>query len=481
MKKIVCLALSLVGFAGIAQSNQPVEFTKRLYYKIEVSNKEQYSQEDFNNINYDHYLSKNNSESLLSFYYNNSNTAMYGGSESNYFVSENWMIPLTVSGVSKTVNYSPYSAFKIVKDTQVVSKLNRSGSINGTSCEYYAILEDINNKEKYDFCFCIDATNKINNTEALFPNANLKGLILSIEYNNEASYKLVFQSAENVNLKLNIDADKVSKDISEYQESILKEVAEEPAYATTEAYYGAYKDPLYTYSFDGDYLTNYDLYNYISPLYSVTTNVLYNTKEYGSEEAPLTRDQVVAFYKKESKSLVKNLKASQLITSDQAKELKKFFKDQNEKIKQYVPNTEVATDYAETDMVEEVVPDAAYIEDYDYYTKYQSDYKDINIDQISLAYDIDTENNEQVKQYAPNYCDNLKNRIPNFQNNELKKHVHNLTGQICDLYLYNNGGSVDYFGTINSMRKSLLEIEKLRSSLSQKDQKLLLEFIKILD
>ena len=170
-----------------------------------------------------------------------------------------------------------------------------------------------------------------------------------------------------------------------------------------------------------------------------------------------------------------------MITPDQKKELEKFFKAENNKIKNYVPNQTV--DYAETAVVDAVaVPDdAAYAEPYDYYTKYQSDYKDITINEIELAYDIDVKDNEQIKQYAPDYCDNLKSKIPNFQNRSLSAHVHNLTGQICDLYLYNNGGNVGYFETINSMRKSYLEIEKLRSTLSQKDQKLLLEFIKNLD
>src|SRR5690606_2182159 len=176
-----------------------------------------------------------------------------------------------------------------------------------------------------------------------------------------------------------------------------------------------------------------------------------------------------------------------MITADQKKELDKFFKTQNEKIKNYVPNQPVhytettvgdwtATDF---DAAWAVADTVAYAEVYDYYTKYQSNYNNINVDEISLAYDI--LHDDSLKQYAPDYCDNLKSKITNFQNESLSKHVYNLTGQICDLYLYNNGGYVDYFGTINSMRKSYLEIEKLRNSLSQKDQKLLLEFIKILD
>ncbi len=479
MKKIVCLALSLTAFAGLAQ-DKLVEFTQKLNYKIETSDLSDnvFSESNYSNINYDHYLDKNNKESLLSFYYNDT-AASYAGSESNFFVGKNWMIPLAVSGISKSVSYSPYSAFKILNEDQVVSKLDRKGTIGGTNCQYYAILRDINNKESYDYCFCIDESNKINNAETLFPDSKLKGLILSVEYNNENSYKLVYKSSQTTSLKLDLDSSKVFADIEEYQENAAIAYEAEAVIEPYTDYSNIYSDPLYTYGYDNTALADYNLYNYISPIYSVTTNVLYNTKEYGGGEGTLSRNQVAAFYKKESKSLVKNLKSAKLITADQKKELEKFFKAENDKIKTFVPNQPI--DYAVADVAEAWADTATYAEPYDYYTKYQSDYKNINIGEISLAYDIDVEDNEQVKQYAPDYCDNLNSKIPNFQSADLKKHVHNLTGQICDLYLYNNGGNVDYFGTINSMRKSYLEIEKLRSSLSQKDQKLLLEFIKILD
>lgn len=488
MKKIVCLAVSLTAFAGFAQNNKSVEFTKKLSYKIESSDSPD-SIEDYSNINYDHYLDKNNKESLLSFYYNDTPAASYGGSESNYFVSKNWMVPLTVSGISKSVNYTAYGAFKILNEGQSVTKLDRKGTIGGTNCQYFAILRDINNKESYDYCFCIDESNKINNAESIFPDSKLKGLIVSVEYNSENSYKLVYKSSQNVSLKLDIDSDKMAADIEEYQNSAEAEVytdyAVDSAAVAVDTAYGdysnIYSDPLYTYNYDGSELQDYSLYTYISPIYSVTTTALYNTKEYGGGEGTLKRDQIASFYKKESKSLVKNLKSAKMITAGQKKELDKFFKSQNEKIKSFVPNQVV--DYAATDVVEAyaVADTATYAEDYDYYTKYESSYKNETIDEIVLAYDIDVKDNEQIKQYAPDYCDNLKSKIPNFQNKSLSTHVHNLTGQICDLYLYNNGGNVGYFETVNSMRKSYLEIEKLRSSLSQKDQKLLLEFIKNLD
>lgn len=489
MKKIVCLAVSLTAFTGFAQNSKSVEFTKKLSYKIQMSGTtdNEYGESDFANINYDHYLSANGKESLLSFYYNDTAEASYGGSESNFFVANNWMVPLTVSGISKSVNYNLYGAFNILNEGLLVSKLDRKGTIDGTNCQYYAILKDINDKGSYDYCFCIDETNAINNAESLFPDAKLKGLILSVEYNTEDTYKLVYKSSQNTSLKLDIDTDKISAAIKDIQQSVIDYVAEEAAIDSVsyDDYNSIYNDPLYTYNYDKE-LSDYNLYNYVSPIYSVTISALYNTKEY-SEAGTITRDQVASFYKKEAKSLIKNLKSAKIISVDQKKELDKFFKEQNEKIKSYVPNQPI--DYTETtvgdwtatdfDAAWAVADTVAYAEAYDYYTKYESKYNTKSIDEVSLAYDILYD--DSLKQYAPDYCDNLKSKIPNFQNESLSKHVYNLTGQICDLYLYNNGGYVDYFGTINSMRKSYLEIEKLRSSLSQKDQQLLLEFIKILD
>src|SRR5690606_40569391 len=98
-----------------------------------------------------------------------------------------------------------------------------------------------------------------------------------------------------------------------------------------------YNDPLYTYNYDSANLTDYNLYNYISPIYSVTTTALYNTKEYGGE-GTADRNQVASFYKNEAKSLVKNLKSAKMITADQKKELEQYFKTNNEEIKSYVPN-----------------------------------------------------------------------------------------------------------------------------------------------
>lgn len=488
MKKIMCFAVLAFTTAAFAQ-NKTVEFVKKYKYQIEVldAGKGIYDQGEYDKVAYDHYVSKNNKEGLLSFYYTENAVNAYSG-ESNFYMKNNWIIPITVNGLSKTTSYTEYSASNVIDEGSSLTKLDRKGVINGLSCQYYAILNDAANKDSYTYCFCIDESNKQNNAESIFPESKVKGLVLSLE-TSDPYYRLVYKSSETANVKLDLDGDKIIADIKTYKENEATDYATAvdsvATYPYGEGAENIYADPLYSYTNGNGELTDYNLYNYFSPIYSITSTALYNTKEY-STEGTIKRENLAKFFEKESKSLVKNLASSKVIDANQKKELQKFFKEQVKSVKEYKPG-KVSEDYATAAVVATdyatAADDATYATDsYDYYTKYQSAYNDIKVeDKISLAYDLDTENNDAVKQYAPDYCDDLQKKIPNFQSKELKKHVHNLTGQICDLYLYNNGGNVDYFGTINQMRKSYLEIEKLRSSLSQKDQKSLLEFLKSLD
>lgn len=487
MKKIFLTAISIVSISAFAQTKKDAEFTKKITYKIEVSENDLqgYDQSEYDKVTYDHYLSANGKESLLSFYYNDQSLYSYSG-ESNFYIKNNQMIPFTINGISKTINYSAPSAFKIVSNQQTVAKLDKKGTFNGSSCQYYAVLSDPENKESYDFCFCIDENNKIDNASSVFPDARIKGLILSVEPNAD-SYKLVYKSVENTDLTLDLDTNKMLADIEEYQNTSVEDYAVEAADAVTEAAYdyadsnNMYQDPLYTYGYDGAGFDNYKLYNYISPVYSVTSSSLYDTKEYNSG-GTFTRNQVLKLYKDLSKSMVKSLSSTKMITKDEKKQLTDFFNTNIKAAGSFKPDVAQETVTGDWNATDFATADTAAIAtdyDYSYYAKYEPAYNNISVDEVSLAYDILEA--ESLKENAPDYCEGLKNKIPEFQNTELQKHVYNLTGQICDLYLYNNGGYVDYTGTINSMRKSYLEIEKLRDSLSKKDQKLLLEFLKSLD
>lgn len=478
MKKRACLILSIATFSSFAQVRQAT-FDQKLTYKIEIENAQEDYLMDYSTIKYDHYIGKNKEESLLSFYYlENSGNA----SEANLYIKNGWMVPITVNGISQTISYTSYAAFKFTEEGKVFSKIDRSGTFNGINCVYYAFLSNIEDKTSYDACFCIDENNKIDNAGVLFSENTIKGLIVAAEDSREENFRLIYESSENTNLTLHLNPEKVIADIEAYhkQQTDYDEVISMPEYASeapvTSAYdhqNTIYTDPLYSYG--TAHFDNYDLYNYVYPIYGITSNLLYSTQEY-NVNGKYTRDQITKFYKKSTKNLVKNLASSKIISSEEKKILNHFFNEKNKEIEKYQPDAPPATNQEYTT---ETTADVDYDSYYSFYTKYESVYSGININKVSLAYDI--LDSDSLKVNAPEYCDDLKNRIPEFQNKDLKLHVYNLAGQICDLYLYNNGGYVGYFETINSMRKSFLEIEKMRSSLSKKDQKILLEYLTTLD
>lgn len=486
MKRINCLLICLSSTAFFAQTKNTIEFNKKLMYKIETTDSSY--QSEYKGYVYSQYLAKDNSKvSLLSFY-TTENTG-YGSSESNTIVSNNWFLPITVSGISGEVSTNTYSAFKLLGEGKTIAKLNRKGAFGTFNCQYYAVLSEgqtIEDETGYT-CLCIDEANKINNASILFPQSKLKGLVVSVEPDGR-DLKVIYDKQETTALKFNLDIAKEISAIEEYQTQNATDTvyAEEEAVTEYVEANEVYNDPLYSvqYEYGDDY--DYAIYQYLSAVNGITSSALYNAKEYNAE-GTLNRDQIVKFYDKETKSLIKNLASTKLINSDQKKLITNLVKEQNKRIKRFKPGEIVEETAYAVDSVAyatDAAADTAYATTdaadlYAYYTKYESSYHNENIDEVSLAFDGLYD--EQLKENAPKYCDDLQNKVPDFQNKTLKKHVHNYAGQICDLYLYNNGGNVGYFETINSMRKSLLEIENLRKDLSQKDQKLLLEFLKSLD
>ena len=58
--------------------------------------------------------------------------------------------------------------------------------------------------------------------------------------------------------------------------------------------------------------------------------------------------------------------------------------------------------------------------------------------------------------------------------------VYNYAGQVCDLYIYQSG-SVALSGTIDAMRKSILEINNKYDKLKKEDKDKLTTFLNSLD
>ena len=98
----------------------------------------------------------------------------------------------------------------------------------------------------------------------------------------------------------------------------------------------------------------------------------------------------------------------------------------------------------------------------------------------NLALDVALKS-ENLKQAIPQFCSDIYGQVSVFENEELQKQLLHFMGQTCDLYLYPKVDNVYYDGTLDALRRSVLEIEKLRPSLSKKDLKNLRTLIENLD
>ena len=114
----------------------------------------------------------------------------------------------------------------------------------------------------------------------------------------------------------------------------------------------------------------------------------------------------------------------------------------------------------------------------DYYDPYTSTYKTTDISKIDLA--IDNPDVQDFMKVAPEHCKNLKAKIPTFTDKDLGNLVYNYAGQVCDLYIYQSG-SVALSGTIDAMRKSILEINNKYDKLKKEDKDKLTTFLNSLD
>ena len=72
--------------------------------------------------------------------------------------------------------------------------------------------------------------------------------------------------------------------------------------------------------------------------------------------------------------------------------------------------------------------------------------------------------------------------MPLFQHGELRKHLHNYVGQICDLYLLQSQQHNVYIkGTIDEVRRESLYLQEIRKKLNKKDLEKLDQYLKSLD
>ncbi|MBB4807815.1 hypothetical protein HNP38_003131 [Chryseobacterium defluvii] len=126
---------------------------------------------------------------------------------------------------------------------------------------------------------------------------------------------------------------------------------------------------------------------------------------------------------------------------------------------------------------------ADYMNDIDnnyYIPEYTSEYKKAKDEEGSLA--ISNIPDEKLWKGLPSHCKNFEKDLPEFKNKELKKHLGNYVGQMCDMYLtqaetHNVGIKI----TLDEIRREVLYLNTIHDKLDESDQKKLNNYLKNLD
>lgn len=115
-----------------------------------------------------------------------------------------------------------------------------------------------------------------------------------------------------------------------------------------------------------------------------------------------------------------------------------------------------------------------------YVPEYISEYKKSVISTENLA--INSIPSELMWKGLPNHCRNIDKNLPEFKNSELKDHLRNYVGQVCDMYLKRSpNSSVNVKKTLDLIRYEVLYFNEIQGKLDQADQKKLNNYLKNLD
>ena len=379
----------------------------------------------------------------------------------------------TIDPVDKTIAMSPLS----IEDVDIkvdFTKTNNKGKVGGVSCNYYdGVLSE---EEKIIMEVCVDETSSYDNFSKVFSGNTKKGLILSVSIKEKAD-KVTFNLAKNepLNLSMTLDTQQIEKGFVEREKKAEATARGEEEHNcsgvdVSEEDYTA--DPLLnvysTNVYKNNGLDNDDLFHQITAFRS-------NEGDYTSGEG---RKKTIALLKLNYKPILKNHLKTKHISKEEYKKLMKFFKEYVKEVEAFDPElvkVDEVRDY-EADVV-----DVADVAEDIVYPKYNSVYKTMHMEKKpNLALD-DALRSENLKQAIPQFCSDIYGQVSVFENEELKKQLLHFMGQTCDLYLYPKVDNVYYDGTLDALRRSILEIEKLRPSLSKKDLKNLRTLIENLD
>lgn len=119
-------------------------------------------------------------------------------------------------------------------------------------------------------------------------------------------------------------------------------------------------------------------------------------------------------------------------------------------------------------------------EDYYLLPDYISEYKSSNNEDGSLA--IDALPSEKLWKALPKHCKNIDKELPAFSNKELKGHLKNYVGQMCDMYLTQSSNHlVGIKVTLDEIRREVLYLNEIQDKLDASDKKKLTNYLKNLD
>ena len=379
-----------------------------------------------------------------------------------------------IDAVDRTIAMSPLG----MEDVSIkadFTKTNKKGKVGGVSCNYYegALV----GKGKAVMEVCVDETSSFDNFSKVFSGNTKKGLILSAAI-EEGNDKIIINLTKNepLNLSMTLDNQQIEKGFVEREKkaaAIAEAGGEEhdcSAIDVAEEDYAA--DPLLnvysTNAYKNNGLDNDDLFHQITAFRS-------NEEDYTSGEG---RKKTIALLKLNYKSILKNHLKTKHISKEEYKKMVKFFKEYVKEVEAFDP--EKAPKIEEATEVRALEPEEFEAEAREF-PKYNSAYKTMHIEKKpNLALDVALKS-ENLKQAIPQFCSDIYGQVSVFENEELQKQLLHFMGQTCDLYLYPKVDNVYYDGTLDALRRSILEIEKLRPSLSKKDLKNLRTLIENLD
>ena len=376
----------------------------------------------------------------------------------------------TIDAVDRTIVMNSLS----IEDANIkvdFTKTNKKGKVGGVSCNYYdGVLSE---EEKIIMEVCVDETSSFDNFSKVFSGNTKKGLILSISI-KEKGDKVTFNLAKNepLNLSMTLDNQQIEKSFVEIEKkaAAIAEAGgeEEHDCSVIDASEEGYAvDPLLNVYSTNAYKNN-GLDN-VALFYQITA---FGAEDYTSGEG---RKKTIALLKLNYKSILKNHLKTKHISKEEYKKLMKFFQEYVKEVEAFDPEKAPKIEGATALEPEEFEAEARE------FPKYKSAYKTMHMEKKpNLALDVALKS-ENLKQAIPQFCSDIYGQVSVFENEELKKQLLHFMGQTCDLYLYPKVDNVYYDGTLDALRRSVLEIEKLRPSLSKKDLKNLRTLIENLD